>query len=187
MQDGQESVRHNQRHHHGGCFGKLVLPTAIRPGEILPQSPAQAVREGMNTKRLAALAYSIGYRVDDSGATWNRHGRRISSVDSYGYPALHLSLPNGHRTMLRVHRLQAYQKFGDAIFQPGVDVRHLNGNKLDNSASNIAIGTRSQNRMDMPRGARIASARNAANARYAKRCAVRISMEEVHRIEQRAA
>ena len=49
---------------------------------------------------------------------------------------------------VKVHRLMAYQKFGDAIFKNGIQVRHLNGNSQDNSDANITIGTQAQNIMD---------------------------------------
>lgn len=61
-----------------------------------------------------------------------------------------------------VHRLQAYQKFGDKLFEPGVVVRHLNGNSLDNSFDNIALGSQSDNMFDIPEEVRLASALTAA-------------------------
>ena len=62
-----------------------------------------------------------------------------------------------------VHRLQAYQKFGEKIFEKGIQVRHLDGNSMNNSWENIAIGTQSENSMDRPRDERI---RNASNPIY---------------------
>jgi hypothetical protein len=47
-----------------------------------------------------------------------------------------------------VHRLAAFQKFGDRIFDPGIVVRHLNEDHLDNSVDNLGIGTPSANQMD---------------------------------------
>lgn len=40
-----------------------------------------------------------------------------------------------------IHRLQAYQKFGDKIYEDGIVVRYLNGDRYDNSYDNIGIGT----------------------------------------------
>lgn len=77
-----------------------------------------------------------------------------------------------------VHRLQAYQKFGDKIFENKIVVRHLNGNYLDNSWDNILIGTFSDNKMDIPKENRIKSATTASrkmqdNIRtYDERCLI---------------
>ncbi|GEM_PF-1110060 len=47
------------------------------------------------------------------------------------------------------HRLQAYQSYGNIIFNDDIVVRHLNGNKLDNSRKNIGFGTHQDNMMDI--------------------------------------
>ena len=39
------------------------------------------------------------------------------------------------------HRLQAYIKYGDAIYARGIVVRHLDGNPRNNRYENIGIGT----------------------------------------------
>jgi hypothetical protein len=66
-----------------------------------------------------------------------------------------------------VHRLQAYQLYGDRIFEKGIQVRHLDGNSLNNNINNIAIGTQSDNRMDIPAGKRMQISKNASQ--YVKR------------------
>lgn len=65
--------------------------------------------------------------------------------------------------MVKVHRLQAFQKYGNEIFKKGMQVRHHNGNHQDNSAGNILIGTNSQNQMDISKEVRIKRAANAAS------------------------
>jgi hypothetical protein len=47
-----------------------------------------------------------------------------------------------------VHKLAAYQKYGDEVFSN--QVRHLDGLSLNNDLDNIAIGTGSDNMMDRP-------------------------------------
>ena len=47
-----------------------------------------------------------------------------------------------------MHQLLAYQKFGVAALEEGVHVRHLNGDALDNTPDNIAIGSPTDNIMD---------------------------------------
>lgn len=63
---------------------------------------------------------------------------------------------------IQVHRIQAYHIYGDKIFEKGIVVRHLNGNSIDNKRSNIAIGTSSQNSMDIPRNLRVVQAYRAS-------------------------
>ena len=62
-----------------------------------------------------------------------------------------------------VHRLVAYQKFGDEIFVKDKVVRHLDGNSLNNSDNNIAMGTNCENQRDIPKNVRNSRAINAAN------------------------
>jgi hypothetical protein len=82
---------------------------------------------------------------------------------------------------IRVHRLAAYQKFGAAMFAPGIEERHLDGCKTNNRQENIAIGTHQQNAMDQPPEQRRRTARAAAAARR------RFSMEQVREIRARRA
>jgi endoglucanase Acf2 len=46
--------------------------------------------------------------------------------------------------------MQAFKKYGYEMFKEGILVRHLNGVPTDNSYDNIAIGTASDNMMDIP-------------------------------------
>lgn len=68
----------------------------------------------------------------------------------------------GSPTSVAVHRLQAYQKYGEILFEPRVVVRHLNGDPLDNSYDNIAIGTQRQNLLDRDPEERLTHSRKAA-------------------------
>lgn len=69
-----------------------------------------------------------------------------------------------------MHRLQAYQKFKDKIYEDNIVVRHLNGNSLDNTFNNIGIGSPSDNAFDRPKEDRIRHGRLAAsfNIKYPK-------------------
>lgn len=91
-----------------------------------------------------------GYRITPDGLLISPVGRGRTlrgSIDSEGYRYTN-RLHCGTRQKLYFHRLQAYQKFGDAIFGENVVVRHLDGDKLNNKADNIAIGNQSDNAMD---------------------------------------
>ena len=93
------------------------------------------------------VAYEKGYRVTKDGQLLNPKGKVIGNLNDKGYQRTTLKLNKVH--ILHTHRLQAYQKYGDKLFENGIMVRHLNGNKLDNSWENIAIGTNKDNAMDI--------------------------------------
>lgn len=127
-------------------------------------------------------AQKRGYYVMFNGQLVNRSGNSIhAKILSCGYKCLLLRNVKNRKTQLKVvaiHRLQAYQKFGDMIYRPGVVVRHLNGDKLDNSWDNISIGTEHDNAMDIPEDIRIKKARNAA-----KRLPLRYSPKRIECIK----
>jgi hypothetical protein len=108
------------------------------------------------------IAYAKGYRVDKRGNCLNSNGDILSTFENKKYIMFSIR-HEGKMKKVRVHRMQAYQKFGDAIYKKGIDVRHLNGNPSDNSIDNIEIGTPSQNMMDKPKEERLRSAIFAAS------------------------
>ena len=77
---------------------------------------------------------------------------QIKAIVSHAYknvPYYQFSVRHGKKILkCYVHRLIAFQKFGDQIFKTGIVVRHLNCNSLDNSESNIEIGSQFENKMD---------------------------------------
>jgi len=95
------------------------------------------------------IAYERGYRVTKDGQLLNPKGKVIGNLNDKGYQRTTLKLNKVH--ILHTHRLQAYQKFGNKLYEDGIMVRHLNGNKIDNSWGNIAIGTNKDNAMDIPK------------------------------------
>lgn len=115
-------------------------------------------------ERTEIKALRAGYYVTQNG-TLLKNGKEIKTfidTERGGYKNHHASF-NGKRFSLKVHRLQAFIKFGELIYQDGIVVRHLNGNPADNSYFNIGIGTQSQNQMDIPeeiRKARVSKHRN---------------------------
>lgn len=112
-------------------------------------------------------AYEKGYRVADNGSVISPSGRSLRLVKAKSNGRFHFSI--NHRGKIRgglsVHRLAAYQKFGDKIFQEGLEVRHLDSNETNNRLENIAIGTHSDNLMDMPEAQRLHKAFRAAKKR----------------------
>lgn len=100
------------------------------------------------------VAYEKGYRVNDGEVISPFSGRpRKLCMDTRGYPRFSVRVRfNGcwETEDVLVHRLAAYQKFGEKIFEPGIEVRHLDNDKLNNLFHNIDIGTPHQNSMDRP-------------------------------------
>lgn len=99
--------------------------------------------------------FNKGYRVDNKGNVYSHLNNKLSLINSeksYYYFSFRL---NNFRQKILVHRLQAYQKYGNKIFEKGIVVRHLNSNRKDNSYNNISIGTQSDNMMDIPKKQRI--------------------------------
>ena len=96
------------------------------------------------------LAYEKGYRINKNGDAYNiKRPNKIlkGSINSRKYK--HIKIMDSNSTIgVPFHRLQAYQKFGDEIYETNIVVRHLDGNSLNNSYDNIEIGTESENYSD---------------------------------------
>lgn len=94
------------------------------------------------------IVYDKGYRVNEDGNVINPKGKILkTNINAGGYPSVGLYI-NKKSFLLLIHRLKAYQKFGDVMFDKGIVVRHLNDIKTDNSFDNIAIGTKQDNYND---------------------------------------
>lgn len=86
------------------------------------------------------------YRVSSRGRVLSRRGiLRKLNPDRRGYLQLHMTIGGRHVTR-KVHALVALAFLG--VRPEGLQVRHLNGNKLDNRSANLAYGTPSQNTQD---------------------------------------
>ena len=108
-------------------------------------------------KKVLEWAINNGWEIDDSGQITNPKGEIKKGSLTYGYLKVGIKIPELEISSyaLKIHKFQAYKKYGEEIFQPGIVVRHLNGNKTDNSWENIIIGTQSDNMMDRNESDRI--------------------------------
>lgn len=98
-----------------------------------------------------------GYKITKDGTVISSLGRNIkpsikhaNGVDYYRFSVNY----KGISKSVKVHRLQAYFKFGNKLFDEGMQVRHLNGNSLDNSWDNIELGTHQDNQDDISKETR---------------------------------
>jgi len=98
--------------------------------------------------KLIIEAFTLGYKISKDRLL-NPYGVLVAQkLDDKGYYSVMLG-PRGARTRIRMHRLIAFDKFGNDMFNYQC-VRHKNGNQTDNSHDNLILGTHSDNRMDMP-------------------------------------
>jgi len=102
------------------------------------------------------LAHLAGYKVLNS-VLFSPSGRRMKTQNSKGY-LMFTACFSGQKKGILLHRLIAYQKYGSDIYVDGVVVRHIDGNSLNNSPSNLILGSASDNMMDMPKDLRIKKA-----------------------------
>lgn len=114
------------------------------------------------------IAYNIGYRVVDGAVISPFSGKPRKLYTSTGrsnYKSYEFSFTDSERKRrsVRVHRLVAYQKFKEKTFEKGMQIRHLDGNSLNNCECNIALGTPSDNLMDIPKETRVKRATHAAS------------------------
>jgi len=112
-------------------------------------------------------AAAKGYTVNESGQVIAPSGAirklYVPRNPRKQYAEFGISSEAG-KVAVPVHRLAAVLKFGPVAVSPGVHVRHLNGNSLDNRPDNIAIGNHSQNMMDRSKADRVAHAQKAGRA-----------------------
>lgn len=118
----------------------------------------------MNLSNLVLIyAYNKGYRIingnihsPNNKLLKNQNNKSNKSYSKFTIYYLKKSIK------VSVHRLVAFQKYGDKLFKKGIEVRHLDGNPQNNLEENIAIGTCRDNHLDIPVSKRILLATNAA-------------------------
>lgn len=93
-------------------------------------------------------AFWLGYRVElETGIVLSPNGNQLKPyiTGEGGYPRISVGRFGGQCS---VHRLVGYQLWGKAIYQAGMEVRHLDGNVWNWLPGNLALGTKSENAMD---------------------------------------
>jgi hypothetical protein len=93
------------------------------------------------------IAFEKGYRIDRDGNIIGLKGHKLKLTIDGGYYKFSFRYM-GKNPNIKVHRFQAFMKYGEKIYESEIITRHLNDIKTDNSWDNILIGTHSDNMMD---------------------------------------
>lgn len=95
--------------------------------------------------------YHDRYQISDRGGVWSETKNRPMTPYRHAVGYLAVGLWDGdHATTRYVHDLVAQAFLGDRP-SPGHEVRHLDGDPLNNSVDNLAWGTRAENMRDAVR------------------------------------
>lgn len=136
-----------------------------------------------------------GYEASHDGniwsiaSNWRGYGPRALAAhpNRYGYKCVGLMV-NGRKRRLPVHRLVALAFHGIPTHEQ--QVRHLNGDKLDNRSANLRWGTALENAVDREihgrtaRGDRSGAKTHPERLARGTRCGVYTHPEKVHRGER---
>lgn len=106
------------------------------------------------------IAYNKGYRIKNGVILNAKNNPLKGCVDKLGYRYFMVKYKTVNYKV-SVHRLAAYQEFGDKIFGEGLVVRHLDDDKENNNQENIVLGTQSDNAYDRPKNERLEHGRHA--------------------------
>ena len=111
-------------------------------------------------------AYNKGYRVTKEGILLNPKGEKLNLNLNVKIKYYQFKLRFLNKILnIKVHRLQAYLKFGNKIFDDKIEVRHLDGNYLNNNWNNIEIGNRTDNALDIKLSQRIKNTKGSTKIR----------------------
>jgi hypothetical protein len=122
------------------------------------------LRGKMSSNRANAVrvAFEKGYRVNADGSVSGKRTEKLTLDTSRRYPMFAIRI-DGVRMAVPVHKLAAYQKFGEDALRPGVMVRHLDDDQMNNRPENLALGGAVDNAQDVPKRERIRRAKHAAS------------------------
>ena len=100
------------------------------------------------------LAYDMGWRIINNEIV-NPSKKIIGGGISrkwaqFGITIFDPKLNKNKQVSVRVHKLVAYQKYGDKIYDGLIQVIHIDGNKLNNTEENITLFDRNPKPCCMP-------------------------------------
>ena len=93
--------------------------------------------------KLVPIKGQDGYFVSERGLIWSRRSNRVVRGSTAGRGYRYIQFPDGSREY--IHRLVCKAFHGES---KGREVRHLDGSITNNSANNLAWGTKQENDAD---------------------------------------
>lgn len=119
---------------------------------------------------VAKIAFEMGWRIINNQIV-NPNGQIINGSLSrdwlqFGIRILDTKINKTKQVSVRAHKLLAYQKYGDKIYNGLMQVIHLDGNKLNNIYDNISLIDRNPKQCSMPNCANKALSNNYCRAHY---------------------
>jgi len=95
------------------------------------------------------IATQEGFYADKEGNIFNPKGKRLSNKSKKKSGHICVTVSSARVSVL-AHRFIAYYFYGDSVFMNEC-VRHLNDIPTDNRLCNLALGSKKDNRADIPR------------------------------------
>lgn len=135
------------------------------------------------TQQRIVEAIERGYRVEGNQLIGPKGPLKVKCHGSQRYPSFSTNW-GGKVYGLPIHQLAAYQFYGKAAFAKGIQIRHLNGNTLDFSKSNILLGSSSQNQLDKCSVSRKQAAQIARASQGTTPCNAKLSPTQIQEIKQ---
>jgi hypothetical protein len=127
-------------------------------------------------------AVQRGYYVTLCGRLFGPKGQlKVRRAENQHCPTFSTNW-SGRVYGIPVHKLAAYQWFGEAAFAPGTHVRHLDANTENFKITNLRLGTATQNARDVPPEQRAAKARHARAAQGFTSTNAKLTPEDVRHI-----
>jgi hypothetical protein len=109
--------------------------------------------------------HKAGYKILE-GKLYNPKGTPLKGGLSWdGYPTINYR-HKGIVLKIKIHRLHAYAMFGDKMFEEGIQVRHLDNDKLNFKQDNLTLGTQDENAMDTTYTKRVGRAKKGGDKEH---------------------
>jgi hypothetical protein len=142
--------------------------------------------KGSSVHLAIAEACATGYRYDPStGAIYSKQSKLMTPHQGgqARYPTVTFQLPMlakrlGRKSQgfaIHIHKFAAYHLFGEAVFAPGVQIRHLK-TMLDVAKGDLALGSGRRNMADIPKEVKLKASRTARATANAARSAALVKL-----------
>lgn len=130
-------------------MGELCPAADSFPLEIVLILSTETSQIMIITSQHAKTAALLGYTINREGTEVRMPSGKLMkmTVKKGGHKEFGIG-PKGKRSKVLAHRMQAWFKYGEAMFEPGIICRHKDEDATNNHWDNIVIGTQQDNMMD---------------------------------------